>query len=72
MDRRARASAPRGSLPAVAALAVAAAVTVVLAYTLVVPLLNTASEIPDGQAHVDADYRDGVRHQFQQDQEPGG
>jgi hypothetical protein len=73
MDRRARVSAPRRSLHAVVTIAVAAAVAVVLPFILVVvPLLNAASEIPDGPVHAYADYRDGVRHQFQQAQQDGG
>jgi hypothetical protein len=73
MDRRARASAPRRPRHAVVAIAVAAAVAVVLAFILVVvPLLNAASEIPDGLARAYADYRDGARRQFQQAQQDGG
>jgi hypothetical protein len=62
---------PRRSLHAVVAIAVAAAVAVVLAFILVVPLLNAASEITDGLVHAYADYWDGVRHQFQHAQQGG-
>ena len=73
MDGRARISAPRRSLHAIVAIAVAAAVAVVLAFILViVPLLNAPSEIPDGLVRAYADYWDGVRHQFQQAQQDGG
>ena len=71
MDLRGRACAPRRSLHAVV-IAFAAAVATVLAFIVaVVPLLNAASEIPDGLARAYADYRDGARRRFQQAQQDG-